>query len=309
VQKGWSIFFGLVLGAIFVFSAVSPWCGKYGWGLPENVSKVGAHADLLFYIILGLVVFFYVLTEVILVWAMWRYAHQEGHKAHYTHGNHRLELAWTFVPAAILLFIAFAQISTWMDMKYQSRLPPPDITIQISARQWEWRMRYPARPGEFSYEESDGKEKARQNALARQWAEHPQIDDVHVTNEIHTWKGATVKAFLKTQDVLHSFTLPNLRFKQDALPGKTIPVWFSASEANTTYDRKSGKCSEPGNPTRAWEIACQEHCGARHYAMRGRLYVHETREDYEAWLADTLKRQRETAPEPEPGPEVAAAGR
>jgi cytochrome c oxidase subunit 2 len=300
VQKWWSIFFGLVLGAILVFTAVSPWCGAHGWWMPENISNVGGSADLLFYVILGLVAFFYVLTEVILVYAMWRYAHREGHKADYTHGNHQLELAWSIVPAVILLVIAFAQISTWMDMKYQSRSPAPDITIQIGARQWEWRMRYPARPGEFHYDEADAAAKKTENARARQWAEHPQIDDVHVTNEIHAWKGATVKAFLKTQDVLHSFTLPNLRFKQDALPGKTIPVWFSATKANSRFNPTTGRPEpleppdESGRPVDAWEISCQEHCGARHYAMRGRLYVYENKEEYEAWLKHASGRQRDT---------------
>ncbi len=70
-----------------------------------------------------------------------------------------------------------------------------------------------------------------ENKLAtRHWADHPQIDDVHLVNELHTWKGADVKIYLKTQDVIHSFFLPNLRLKQDALPGKTIPMWFRVSE-------------------------------------------------------------------------------
>lgn len=307
MQRGWSILFGVVLAAILIFTVVSPF---FGWWMPADISLVGDRADLLFYVILGFVTFFYVLTEVILVYAMYRYPHREGHKSDYTHGSHRLEVAWTVVPAAILLFIAFAQISTWMEMKYQSRFPPPDITVQITARQWEWRMRYPAQPGRFSYDKEDAQEKVKEERLAWLWAEKPEVDDVHLANEIHTWKGATVKAYLKTLDVLHSFTLPNLRFKQDALPGKTIPVWFSATEANTEFDPGTGKCKEPADSARAWEIACQEHCGARHYAMRGRLYVHESKEDYEAWLNCTRQRQNETNPEPEkPAPAVAAARR
>jgi cytochrome c oxidase subunit 2 len=279
VQKGWSIFFGVVLLATFLIWFVAPF---FGWWLPENVSTFGGGVDQLFYVITGFTAFFFVLTVVVLVYAMWRFAARPGEKAHYTHGNHRLELIWTAVPAAILLFIAFAQIGVWSDIKYQSRMPAPDVTISLLARQWEWRMRYPADTDRFHYTEAS--EKAKKQLAARAWAENPESDDIHGANEIHCWKGANVKVYMRTQDVLHSFTLPNLRLKQDTLPGKTIPMWFNVTRSNTEFDPQTKKCKEPDNKKDAWEIACQELCGGRHYAMRGRLYVHKDREDYEAWL-------------------------
>jgi heme/copper-type cytochrome/quinol oxidase subunit 2 len=135
-------------------------------------------------------------------------------------------------------------------------------------------------------------EKARQQLAARTWAETYQRDDVHVPNELHVWKDARVKVYLKTMDVLHSFTLPNLRLKQDTLPGKTIPIWFQVTKANTRFDKEKGRCTEPADKHDAWEISCQELCGARHYAMRGRLYVHESQADYQAWLDHTYKQQQ-----------------
>jgi cytochrome c oxidase subunit 2 len=294
-QKLWSIFFGVILAATFVLWLISP---AMGWWLPSNVSTFGPDVDYLFYVILVLTGFFFVLVEALLVYAMYRWAFRPDQKASYVHGNHRLELAWTIVPALILLFIAFAQVRAWERIKYQSRFPHPDQVMQVSARQWEWRLRYPQETGRFGPEQ-DADQKA-----ARQWAEVPQIDDLHLTNELHTWKGANVKLFLKTQDVLHSLYLPNLRLKQDALPGKTIPVWFQATECNTEFDGKT--CSEPKD--KGWEIACAELCGSRHYAMRGRLYVHKNKADYEAWLKHTLELQRSRKPEPgrnQPGEGVA----
>src|SRR5262249_32833688 len=141
VQKWWSIFFGAVLFAILAFTALSP---AFGWWLPPNIATFGGAIDMLFYIILGFVTFFYVLPCGVLVWAMYRYAHDPGRRADYTHGNHKLEIAWTAVPAAILLFIAFAQIRTWAQIKYQSRFPEPDLTVQVTAQQWQWELRYPA---------------------------------------------------------------------------------------------------------------------------------------------------------------------
>ncbi len=143
VQKGWSIFFGVVLMGTFLIWFAAP---LYGWWLPENVSSFGDEVDGLFYVILGFTGFFFVLTEVILVYGMWKYARRDGEKAHYSHGNHVLEMVWTAVPAVILLFIAIAQVGAWGRIKYNSRMPPPDLTISVTARQWEWRMRYPNDP-------------------------------------------------------------------------------------------------------------------------------------------------------------------
>jgi cytochrome c oxidase subunit 2 len=309
VQKGWSIFFGVVLMATFLIWFVAPF---FGWWLPEDVSTFGGDVDDLFYVILGFTAFFFVLTEVILVYGMWRFAHGNAEKAHYTHGNHRLELIWTAVPAAILLFIAFAQVSTWGRIKYQSRMPAPDLTISVTARQWEWRIRYQNLEKEdgkeqlsrrFHYEKNAAREEvAAKQLAARAWAENPEIDDIHLPNELHCWvhtKEAPchVKVYLRTVDVIHSFTLPNLRLKQDTLPGKTIPMWFQATRANTEFDPVTGRCREPDNKRDAWEIACQELCGGRHYAMRGRFYVHKSREDYQAWLKHASEQQQSHEPE------------
>lgn len=319
MQKGWSILFAVVLLGTFLIWFAAPF---YGWWLPENVSSFGGGVDNLFYAILGLTTFFFVLTEVVLVYAMWKFTgRQPGDKVEYTHGNHTLEVVWTAIPAGLLILIAVVQIGVWERIKYQSRMPAPDVTISVNARQWEWRMRYPLDNKYFSYEGDDAKAKAEAHRRGRGWAEASFIDDVHQTNELHAYKNAHVKVWLRTLDVLHSFTLPNLRLKQDTLPGKTIPMWFEAEKANCRFvlkDPKTGKpltvvldaktnqpmvkegdltsplakrdggvkgeLVETGGKADAWEIACQELCGGRHYAMRGRLYVHEDAKSYYAWL-------------------------
>jgi cytochrome c oxidase subunit 2 len=114
---------------------------------------------------------------------------------------------------------------------------------------------------------------------------------------IHTWKDANTKIYLQTRDVLHSFTMPNMRLKQDTLPGKTIPMWFRPVRANTVFDPASGKLREPADRADTWEIACQELCGGRHYAMRGKVYVHETKASFEAWLKHAAGQQNAHEPE------------
>jgi cytochrome c oxidase subunit 2 len=297
VGKFWAWFFGVVLMATFLIWFVSPFMG---WWLPENIGDSN-DKDNLFFVILGFTAFFFVLTAVVQVYAMAKFTHREGEKATYTHGNHRLEVLWTAVPAAILLFIAFVQIGPWAKDKFRSRMLGPDVTIAVEARQWEWRMRYTAQPAAFKFEPGDAEKEAKERA-ARGWADVPQIDDVHVVNEIHCWKGANVNIWLRTRDVLHSFTIPNLRIKQDTVPGRTIPMWFKATKANTHFvvtDPKTGEgyLDEPSDKKMAWEIACQELCGGRHYAMRGRLYVHDTKESYEAWLKWASRQQGKYTPE------------
>ena len=318
MQKGWSFFFGAVLLAELVLLIISP---AMGWWLPENISTYGGSVDLLFYVILGFTGFFFILTEAILVYNMYAFAYREGHRAQYVEGNNRLELAWTIVPAAILLYIAFAQIKTWEEIKYQSHMDnekehPTAQVVQVTAHQWEWRMRYYGAKEGDKYLNRPMKGDGFDIARAKAWADSPEFDDYHGVNELHTWKGAKVRIYLKTRDVIHSFFLPNLRLKQDALPGKTIPMWFEATEANVEYApgrglrylNSGGRVGrdEPTRNDKEFEITCAELCGGFHYRMRGQLYVHKDKESYEAWLAEAHKQQRSRQPEKrEP---VASAG-
>jgi cytochrome c oxidase subunit 2 len=289
VEKLWGAFFGLVLGAILALCVVAPFVG---WWLPQNVSSFGGDVDNLFYIILAFTGVAFVLTEALLVLFMWRYAYNPRRRALFVHGNHRLEITWTVATGLILVYIAFAQVSVWERIKYQGLMPEPKQVVQVTARQWEWQLRYP---------ESVTKSAAEGKA----WADAPWIDDLYMSNELHTWKGADVRIYLKTKDVIHSFGIPNLRLMQDALPGKTIPMWFRATESNTQWNEAAGRCEEPEDPARRWEIACKELCGGGHYRMRGRLYVHPDEDDFRSWLAHYLKEQNRH--EPEAGTPVAAA--
>lgn len=280
----WSMLFALVnLGALgFCLAAPS-----LGWWLPKNVASFGADVDSLFYIILAATGFFFVLTQAILIFCMIRFGERKLEKASHIHGHLGLEVFWTAIPCIILVYLGFVQVPTWAKMKYiniETWFPvqfsgknlEQDLELTVLARQWEWRIRAP-----LGNKPQDG----------AQWAEQGHPHDLHMTNEIHAWKDAKVRIHLKTQDVIHSLFLPNLRLKQDALPGKTMPVWFQAIEANVKYDPKTGLLTElaPGNN---WEFACAELCGGSHYRMRGKLFIHETRQDYERWFADAMKLQR-----------------
>ncbi len=338
MNKLWSILFGVMMAAAFALFPISYY---KGWWLPEDVSTYGHRIDWLFYLILYITGFFFVLTEALLVWFMYRYSGgpgqaPAGHGENMSHeAERKLELAWSIVPGIILFLLAVVQISAWADIKYQTNMPGPDEKAQqleVTAQQWQWNIRYPS-PQRLAEWEKDA-------AQARQFLGRREPDDVRVVNEVHIWKGsmehpAKVVVHLNTQDVLHSFFLPHVRVKQDALPGKTIPVWFAVTKSNcvhTVYDpaesdpkerwklastldaAKLKELADPSyhrwedgynaatkernQPGQIWELACAEYCGSRHSMMRGKLYVHETKEDFLAWLSMAAAEGQRTQPPP-----------
>jgi cytochrome c oxidase subunit 2 len=330
VDKWWSVLFGVTMAACLGMFIAAPFAG---WWLPPGVSTHAWHVDKLFYIILFITGFFFILTEAILVYFMWVYAGRPGQAGHVfgphpyeekvfwtgpfkhlfrpvsaiLHNQHRVELAWTFVPAVILLYIAFAQVGTWLEVKDRSREPSMrskvvPIQAEVSARQFEWRVRYPSsyRLKKWLDKEAGADTDFKsfgQFHVGRPAPKAPMLDDVHLVNEVHIWKEQTMLVHLDTLDVIHSFNVPHMRVKQDALPGKTIPVWFTPTEWNTAYNPKTSQWEDAVNPNTGafgdvnyrWEIACAELCGWGHHRMIGRVYVHKDREDFFKWLRQVEK--------------------
>jgi cytochrome c oxidase subunit 2 len=298
VHKFWSLLFGGVLLAELLLCLVAP---SMGWWLPPlaNASNVGTEVDKLFYFILIATGFFFVLTEVVLVYNMWTFAARPGEKSTYVHGDHHLEMAWTAVPAALLLLISLIQIDAWANIKYQSRMKPPQNVIEVSARQFEWRIRYPEKSVRDSLTVANEEDEWKTRKRADDWGADTlsMASDLHVVNEVHSWAGANTRVYLKTRDVLHSFFLPNLRLKQDAVPGKIIPVWFKADDYNGHWDRARNEwvyARDENGRDKVWELACAELCGWGHYKMQGRLYIHRNKDSYDAWLEYALKKHRAT---------------
>ena len=207
--------------------------------LPEDVSPYGAGIDALFYVIYYITAAAFLLVTGLMLFFLMKYRHQEGRKAVYTHGNTTLEIVWTIIPALVFIGLGIASKAKWDELKVN--IPQTDTVIQVTAKQFNWEILYPGPDGKFE-----------------------TADDKQVDNEIHVPVGKPIRVILKSKDVIHSFFLPHLRFKQDAVPGRDITAWFQAN--------KPGK----------YEIPCAELCGFGHSGMRGWLYV-LNQEDYEQW--------------------------
>jgi cytochrome c oxidase subunit 2 len=314
VGKWWSILFGVVMLLCGLSFFVAPFMG---WWLPEGVSSHADKVDFLFYVILYITGFFFFLTEGLLVYFMYLYeARPAAHTSDsslpppmkaaagfvklippFLHHEHRVEMAWTIVPAIILLYIAFAQVQTWADIKYQSRSPQYEgiktpLQLSVSARQFEWRMRYPSSQ-RIKEKWPNKKDKKDYESFAR----YPQFDDVHVVNELHVIKDWPIVVHLTTRDVIHSFNLPHFRVKQDALPGREIPLWFTPIKANTVrgddgrWRHGVDPVSKKAERELEWDLPCAELCGWGHYRMIGKVYVHGTEGDFLDWLGSIEQQQ------------------
>ena len=251
------IFWSLIFLAVPILGvatfAVAP---SYNIWLPKDVSEHGSSIDGLFYFILALTGVVFIATEGLLFWFLWKYdAAKAKGPATYIHGSHTLEVVWTIIPAATLLFLAIYQMNTWADVKM--RRPAMAPTVEVVARQFEWRLRYPGRDGMLG-----------------------TPDDLHLVNDLHLPVDEDILVQLKSMDVLHSFFLPNVRIKQDAVPGMKIPVWFKAREVGE------------------FDIVCAELCGWGHYKMKGRV-TFETRAEFDAWLERKYAEQQAVQPQTE----------
>jgi cytochrome c oxidase subunit II len=212
--------------------------------LPEDVSTFGREIDSLFYLIYYITAATFILVTVLMIVFVVMYREQPGRRATYTHGNTTLEIIWTIVPAAILIVLSFMSVSTWAKVKRNA--PDSDFELQVTGKQFNWEIVYPGTDGKFGTE-----------------------DDRKFDNDLHVPVNKVVRIHLQASDVIHSFFLPNLRLKQDAVPGRNILVWFEAT--------KPGK----------YELPCAELCGFGHSGMKGWLFVH-TPEEYRTWAAENL---------------------
>lgn len=174
--------------------------------LPENASTFGADIDGLFMLILVITGVVFVLVQIALIVFMIRYRRREGRKAAYTHGNQRLEVAWTAATAVIVLALAFVSRDLWFEIKDPDRFPDPGLELVVTGKQFEWNIAYPGADGAIGTD-----------------------DDVISRNRMHVPVGVPIHFMLESEDVIHAFFVPEFRVKQDAVPGMRIPAWFEAT--------------------------------------------------------------------------------
>ena len=265
----------------FDFSKAMEWAYKDMLTFfPENVSTFGGELDSLFAMVYYASVAILLITYSILIAFIIMYRHQEGRKAYYYHGNNLAEFTWTLLPTFLFAGIGLVSDDAWTKSKYSQRVPNPDVTIDVMGFQsgFGWQFRYPGPDGVF------GNKVRNQISSANPFG--IDSNDVHGKDDLviispggarpveaHLPINKNVLVNLSSNDVLHSFFLPNFRVKQDAVPGQWIKVWFNGTKAGR------------------YEIACAELCGSGHYNMRG-LLIMDSHQDYDVWLDQQYKLQK-----------------
>ena len=249
-----------------VAAAAMMWAGSalalphdYQLGMQPAASPVMERIEsfhtLLVYVIVAISVF----VLALLVWIVIRYNHKANPVPSKTHHNAILEVAWTIIPVIILVIIA---IPSFKLLYYEAEIPKPDVQIRVIGKQWFWTYQYP-QDGNFQYDSvglSDAAAKA---------AHEPRI--LGVDNVMVVPVNKVIEIETTGADVIHSWSLPEMGVKMDAIPGRLNHTWFKANFTGTFY----GQCSEL--------------CGARHAFMPIEVKV-VTDAQYAAWLATAKKK-------------------
>jgi cytochrome c oxidase subunit II len=198
-------------------------------GLPIQGSDVAVMWDSLYGFLVWISVFFFILVVGGMIYLAIRYRKREGAKAKYITGNHTIEAIWTIVPT-ILLLVIFA----WGYQVYNAMTRAPDdaMEVRVIGKQWLWQFQY-----------QDGKS---------------------TIGELYVPINKPIKLVMSSEDVLHSFFIPNFRVKQDVVPGMYTSVWFEAKIAGQH------------------QVYCTEYCGFSHSGMLAKVIVLEPAE-WEAW--------------------------
>lgn len=213
--------------------------------LPAAASTYAGDIDQLFDVITVLVGIPFLIACYLFFAFILRFREKDGVKAMYITGNEHKYMKWihrAHIP--ILTFdviIVVMAVNVWYDVK--QNLPERDATVQVIAQQWAWTFVHAGADDTFG-----------------------TADDITTINELHVAKNMLYHFKLQSKDVLHNFSVPVFRLKQDVIPGRIITGWF-----------------EP-TVTGEFDIQCAEICGIGHGLMPARIHI-ETPEQHAAWLA------------------------
>jgi cytochrome c oxidase subunit 2 len=199
---------------------------------PEQASTIAPQVDHLLYFLLAVAVFFTVIIFAAIFYFAIRYRRRsENELPRHVHTGLALEIVWSVIPFGLTM-IMFG----WGAEIYFRESRPPDnaIPIYVVGKQWMWKLQH--------------------------------MEGRREINELHVPIGRPVRLTMTSEDVIHSFFIPDMRVKQDVVPGRYSTLWF-----------------EPTKPGK-YHLFCAEYCGTKHSGMIGWIYVMEPQE-YQDWIS------------------------
>ena len=234
--------------------------------ISQNASEHGAQVDHLLEFTHWFMLLLFVGWICFFLYTIFRFRHKRNPSANY-HGVKtrlatHLEVGVVITEAILLFGFAFP---LWAK---QARLFPKiqdSVVVRAIGQQFAWNFHYPGPDGKFGLGDPDLVSAA--NPLGLDYNDPAAKDDIVAFNEMHLPLGKPAIVYISSKDVIHNYAIPNMRVSQDAIPGASVPAWFT--------------------PTRVgeFEIVCAQLCGLGHYSMKGLLVVDKS-EDFEGWLKE-----------------------
>ena len=213
----------------------------------QQASSYAADIDNLIVLIGVLVGVWFILCEVMFFWLIFRFRKKPETSSEYITGEEKHLKRWITYPHLLVLvcdvFIIVGAVRVWIDVK-QTLPENPYATVRVIAQQWAWTFEHPGPDGKLDTE-----------------------DDIRIVDELHVEADKIYHYELTSRDVLHDFSVPSFRLKQDAIPGRVITGWFKPTI------------------TGEFDIQCAEICGIGHGLMPAKMVI-ETAEQHAAWMAE-----------------------
>ncbi len=237
----------LTLGSVSLFFVKK-------WWFPTSISEHAPALDRQFMLTIIVVGLAFTAAQVGLGYMVWKYRDTGNReRATYTHGSSKLEVIWTTVTAVIFIGLAVMGQSVWASLRF-NEAPAGAFPVEVVAQQFQWNFHYAGKDGVFGRTDPQLIDDSSLNFIGLDEAD-PNMKDDAVHSVLAIPVNRPVELALRSKDVIHNFWVPQLRFKQDLVPGMVIKVHFTA------------------NTVGKYELACAELCGQLHFKMKSYLLV------------------------------------
>ena len=262
---------GPILAAFLVLLVIlSVWLfTQRSWWMPEVASAHGPAMDRVFSAVLVITGILFVLLQLSLAVLVLKFGRRGEGKAEYW-DRPRFE-KWFAIAAGVIIFGVDVTVYSLGESQWLKAWgPPPEgaALVEVTGEQFMWNFRYAGADGAFG--RTEPRLISSTNPLGIDPADPAAADDILSTNQLHLATGKPVRLKIRSKDVIHSFNLPNLRVKQDAVPGMQNEIWFIPAR--------------PGQ----YEVVCNQLCGLAHYRMKAFLTV-EPQEKFNEWLSQVAQ--------------------
>ena len=245
--------FIITIGSVMLFVGQKLLFSGVRWWFPEGISEHAPLIDAQFMRTLWVVGIAFTAAQVALGYAVIKFGRKGDARAVYTHGSNKLEAVWTIITAAVFIVLAILGQRVWVQL-HLTAAADNATRIEVFAQQFQWNFHYSGADGVLGKTEAKYIDDSALNFVGLDPTDAAGKDDAQLTTLVIP-KDRPVELTLRSKDVIHSFFVPALRFKQDSVPGMNIKIHFTAN--------KEGK----------YEIPCAELCGSLHYNMKSNMVV------------------------------------